>query len=175
MGWQDYHLHGFFFPHGKKTVEIGIPIDPPEDHPFLTGWEIKITDYFRVVGDKCRYDYDFGDDWHHELLLEAILLPDPLTPLPACIGGGRACPPEDCGGVNAYADLLELLRHPGSDEYDEMTGWLRGQAPDNIPFDSERFSPDQVRFDDPRKRWKTAFGNAGRPRTPGARAGKKGR
>jgi hypothetical protein len=175
MGWQDYHLHGFYFERGKRTVEIGIPVDPPEDRPFLNSWDAKVADYFRVPGDRCRYDYDFGDGWQHEILLEAILLTDLHAHLPVCIGGARAGPPEDSGGVYGYADILDLLKHPGSDEYEERTAWLRAQAPGNVPFDPERFSPEQIRFDDPHERWEIAFADADLPGIRSARPPKKGR
>jgi len=37
------------------------------------------------VGTEFEYVYDFGDDWEHDLLLEAILQPDPNIPYPRCI------------------------------------------------------------------------------------------
>jgi len=49
-------------------------------------------------GTEFEYVYDFGDDWEHDLLLEAILQPDPNIPYPRCIAGERNCPPEDVGG-----------------------------------------------------------------------------
>jgi len=50
--------------------------------------------------------YDFGDDWEHDLLLEAILQPDPNIPYPRCIAGERNCPPEDVGGSGGYENYL---------------------------------------------------------------------
>src|SRR5512145_790286 len=73
MGWQNYHLHDF-------QIDGQIYGDPADDE----------------FGD----EYDFGDSWQHTLTLEKILPPDAYKRLPLCLGGNRACPPEDVGGVN---------------------------------------------------------------------------
>jgi hypothetical protein len=66
------------------------------------------------VGDKFFYVYDFGDDWRHEIEIEAILPPAPNGYYPSCIAGARACPPEDCGGVPGYLRLLRPMALVGS-------------------------------------------------------------
>ena len=64
----------------------------------------------------------------------------------------RACPPEDCGGIWGYEELLEIIRNPKHEEYEVMLGWLGGE------FDSEHFDVEEVGFDDPEKCRKMAFG-----------------
>ncbi len=81
--------------------------------------------------------YDFGDDWQHDILLEAILLPEPDAFYPRCIAGARNGPPEDAGGPGGYADYLDALADPEHDEHENMLAW-RG------PFDSEAFSLDRI-------------------------------
>ncbi|MEA5569218.1 MULTISPECIES: IS1096 element passenger TnpR family protein [unclassified Anabaena] len=39
-----------------------------------------------------------GDNWQHQIRVEAILTPESNCFYPVCIDGKRACPPEDCGG-----------------------------------------------------------------------------
>ena len=46
------------------------------------------------------YVYDYGDSWRHAILVEKTL-DEVETPLPACLDGARACPPEDSGGPGA--------------------------------------------------------------------------
>ncbi|HSK29388.1 MAG TPA: plasmid pRiA4b ORF-3 family protein [Candidatus Limnocylindria bacterium] len=58
------------------------------------------------------YEHDFGDGWEHEILLEKVLTPESGVRYPGCIGGARACPPEDCGGVGGYANFLAAIRDP---------------------------------------------------------------
>ena len=89
------------------------------------------------MGTPFAYLYDFGDNWEHELLLEAILLPEPDAPYPTCIGGERRTPPEDVGGTHGYEEYLTVLADPEHKEHENMLQW-RG------PFDSELFSPAQV-------------------------------
>jgi hypothetical protein len=45
-----------------------------------------------------RYEYDFGDNWRHEVVIEKLLPIEAGIRYPKCIGGARACPPEDVGG-----------------------------------------------------------------------------
>lgn len=57
---------------------------------------------------------------------------------PRCLAGERACPPEDCGGVWGYENLLAMVRNPGHQEHKEMLEWLGGE------FDPDRFDVEQV-------------------------------
>ena len=68
-------------------------------------------------GSTFLYEYDFGDSWVHELVVEDILKRDPGKRYPACLAGKRACPPEDCGGTYGYAELLEIISDPEHEEY----------------------------------------------------------
>ena len=72
---------------------------------------------------------------------------------PKCIAGARACPPEDCGGIDGYQELLEIISDPKNDEYDEMITWLGGK------YNPEEFNPNKVKFDNPQTRWHKAFSN----------------
>jgi hypothetical protein len=158
MGWLDYHLHAFELkvPGATKRIQVGIP-DDEFDQPMAPGWEKAIKEYFVRPGITARYNYDFGDGWVHEVLLEGILLGQRSTRYPKCIAGERACPPEDCGGVPGYSDLLRVLRSPRRKEYQNIVAWLKGHAKNYYPYDPEHFDPKSVRFSDPRKRWVKAF------------------
>jgi hypothetical protein len=52
-----------------------------------------------------------------------------------CLGGSGACPPEDCGGVWGYTELLKALKNRKHPEYKSTKEWL-GRA-----FDPEVFEP----------------------------------
>jgi hypothetical protein len=155
MGWLDYHLHLFRVskPVTGKVVQIGIPDDDPfeGDEPILPGWEVPIASYFSHPGGVAQYDYDFGDGWEHELTLEAIVPRQQGKKYPLCLGGARACPPEDCGGVGGYEDLLTVIRTPAHEEHEDTLQWLGGR------FDPEKFDPRRVKFDDPARRYELAF------------------
>ena len=152
MGWEDYHLHEFRMtsPENGDKVRIGIP-DEDFDMEVLPGWKLKISDYFSMENNVADYLYDFGDDWEHKIQLEKIVPREKNVGYPVCIKGKRACPPEDCGGIGGYYLLLDIIKDPNHDEYEEMIEWLGGE------FDPEHFDTEEVRFDDPDKRFKIAF------------------
>jgi hypothetical protein len=154
MGWTNAHLHAFnmIHPETGESEEIGIPDDSDfAEIPMLAGWEENIADWFSKENMKADYNYDFGDDWNHEVVLEKILPKETGKKYPICLDGERACPPEDCGGVWGYEDLLETIRNPDHEEYENMMTWLgRG-------FDPDYFDPEKVKFNDPKKRLKNLF------------------
>jgi hypothetical protein len=163
MGWLDYHLHAFRIRQKYKSrmIEIGIPDDEFDEVVFLPGWEIPVREYFTEPGDTAEYEYDFGDGWEHEVLLEGILLKEKGTKYPRCIAGERACPPEDCGSVPGYYHLLGIIRDPTHEEYKETIAWLKGHAKSYYPYEPEEFHPDNVHFDNPKRRWQRAFSETG--------------
>lgn len=156
MGWMDSHLHAFRVVNPKtgEQDEIGIP-DDDGDLEFIPGWEVDIADYFSTENRTAGYEYDFGDDWEHSVVLEKILPSEKGFQYPVCLDGERSCPPEDCGGPPGYERFLEAIKNPRHKEHKSMLEWVGGG------FDPEDFKRDKVRFDDPVKRWKYAFGGGG--------------
>ncbi len=128
MGWDGYHLH--CFSRGCEELssesEDAFEADPKEARTLLRS-------VLRKEGEKLRYDYDFGDGWEHDILLEKVLPVDPSVKLPRCLTGKRACPPEDCGGPWRYAYILETLANPAHLDHEEMKEWMEDD------FDPERF------------------------------------
>ena len=110
-----------------------------------------MVEHFRAIGSTCVYEYDFGDGWVHEVLLEAMLLREPRRRYPRCLEGARACPPEDCGGVPGYYRLLEIMSDPSHEEYEDMLTWIGDR------YHCELFAAEEVKFDNPQRRWKNAF------------------
>jgi len=153
MGWADYHLHEFEItsPQSRGKTRIGIP-EGDFDREVLPGWKQKIADYFTQENRTANYMYDFGDGWEHKIELEKILPREKNVKYPTCIKGKRACPPEDCGGIGGYYNLLEIMGNPNHEEYDDMLEWLGEE------FDPEHFDINEVMFDDPNKRRKIAIG-----------------
>lgn len=119
MGWMDSHLHMFI--HGGESYGIS---DEFGELGMQDEKSIKISKLLSSEGDKIKYEYDFGDGWLHEVLLEKIQPFDAKMRLPKCLDGERACPPEDCGGASGYQNLLEVITDPDHPEFDEMTEWL---------------------------------------------------
>ena len=155
MGWLDYHLHVFRVqhPNTSEVVEIGIPDEGlfEDSLQALAGWETPVLSYLNEPGQRAGYEYDFGDSWNHQIILKEIVPREKDARYPLCVGGERACPPEDCGGIWGYEALLEVINDPAHEEHEEMLEWLGGQV------DPEQFDSATVKFDDPKKRWQIAF------------------
>jgi hypothetical protein len=131
MGWEDGHLHQFKV--GKTYYGVTYPDD--FDGMPKTRDERKASLEMLVSKPKGKfvYEYDFGDSWQHEIVLEKILPPEPGVRYPVCLEGKRACPPEDCGGAWGYGDLLDVLQDPQHPDHEDMREWLGGE------FDPEHF------------------------------------
>lgn len=62
----------------------------------------------------------------------------PNAVCPICVNGERACPPEDCGGIYGYEELLEVLAKPRHRRYRELREWA------GAGFDPGKFSIEAV-------------------------------
>ncbi len=121
MGWTDSHLHEFEVDgarYGLPNPDWGMEDVADESRAKL----------FRVTreGSRLGYTYDFGDEWRHDVTVEKALAPEAGTRYPTCIGGRRACPPEDVGGPWGYQDFLAAVSDPGHDEHEQWVEWVGG-------------------------------------------------
>ena len=126
MGWENYHIHAFQI--GKTSYGP----DPEGELGYADETKARLGDVARVR-TRIGYEYDFGDGWEHELVVEARAVAEADKTYPACIAGQGACPPEDCGGAYGFEQLKELLAGPPSAERDEMLDWAGGD------YDPARF------------------------------------
>ncbi len=127
MGWTNSHLH---------TFTDGMTDYAPEEleiEEAENSRKVKLSTILKKEKSKIRYEYDFGDGWNHEILLEKIIKEEVGGQIPCCIKGKRNCPPEDCGGVWGYVDLLQTISNPKHEDYKSMMEWLGGE------FDPEYF------------------------------------
>lgn len=110
MGWQDSHMHEFRVDARRSAVRSG-----------------RIGDVLTEVGSSLICTYDLGDGWEHGIVLEKRFSGGEDAEHPVCLDGRQSCPPEDCGGIPGYCDLLEVLRSPDDERYEEMREWV-GEA-----------------------------------------------
>ena len=127
MGWENYHLHLFRF--GKK--EYGIP-DPEYPSEMRNERGRRLREFLRDEGEMFEYQYDFGDNWEHDVVVERIVTGVEVTAA-RCLEGERSCPPEDVGSPSGYMEYLEALKDPSHPDHQQMVEW-RGPS-----FDPERF------------------------------------
>jgi hypothetical protein len=127
MGWTDSHLHAFRIGDAEYGMQLE---DFPEDE--LDETDFRVADVLKE-GDRFVYDYDFGDSWEHEVLVEKTHSIRLVLKFAVVIAGENACPPDDCGGISGYAELLEVLADPSSEEYEHFR--LRAGPFDPAVFD----------------------------------------
>jgi len=111
--------------------------------PFLTDFDeeegdegvnerdVRLDQVLIEVGDRLRYEYDFGDGWEHTIKLESIDGYDEGSSRARLVAGRRACPPEDCGGIGGYGQVLEALAAPDQADID-LLEWLGDYDPDGF-------------------------------------------
>lgn len=161
MGWTNSHLHQFVVRNikPKPTTEelrklfqteqwdkleqsmsrdrcISDPrmeLDGAEDER-----KVMLSELAPTVKSKFIYEYDFGDGWKHQIEVVKITPPAEGAQYPLCLKGKLACPPEDCGGIWGYYDMLKALKDPKHPQHEEFREWLGGK------FDPERFDIEQV-------------------------------
>jgi hypothetical protein len=141
MGWSDSHLHSFRV--GNREY---LPPDPEgpgglESLGDITGHDEgrhTLADLIASEGDSFEYTYDFGDNWEHDVLVVKIDSALKRLPRARCFHGERACPPEDCGSVPGYEEILEVLADPKHPQHAQWDDWLPPE------FDPARFDADAV-------------------------------
>ncbi len=133
MGWENYHLYQFTIGneyYGRNDAELG--------DDFIDDKRYKLSQVASAEKGKFLYEYDFGDSWVHEVLVEKILPLEEGKRYPVCIAGKMACPPEDIGGVWGYYTFLDAVKDPSHPEHETMTEWIGGD------FSPETFNPEAV-------------------------------
>jgi hypothetical protein len=127
MGWQDYHLH-YFEIDGQR---YGVP-DPEWEIDDIDEETVVLADLI-TVRTRFFYEYDLGDSWRHEVVVESHEAGPLILKFATCIDGQRACPPEDCGGTSGYRGFLEAISDPDHEQHADLVNWV------GRPFDPEHF------------------------------------
>jgi hypothetical protein len=128
MGWTNSHLHAFLV--GDKR--FGMQFDEfPEGEI-----DEKDVTVLQALRDQRRFvfEYDFGDGWEHEVVVEELTWSYYGLKFAVCIDGQNACPPEDVGGIPGYAYFLEAITDPDHEEHDSYLEWVGGSF-DPAEFD----------------------------------------
>lgn len=134
FGWTDSHLHVFESAGRRYSARSS---EATWGEPNGDESRVRLADLLGAPGDRLRYEYDFGDSWEHDIMVEQVV-PGDGAGVAVCVGGRRAGPPEDCGGVWGYAELCAILADPRHPEHDERMTWIGGR------IDPARFDPQEV-------------------------------
>ncbi|HTW18094.1 MAG TPA: plasmid pRiA4b ORF-3 family protein [Nocardioides sp.] len=108
MGWYDSHLHRFRTGTDHRSPSFITQFDLDEGEEGMLEDDVRLDQLLAEKGDELCYEYDFGDGWDHRLVVEEVLAEPPSAV--RCIGGRKACPPEDCGGIGGYEQLAAWVR-----------------------------------------------------------------
>lgn len=125
MGWTNSHLHQFSVGEPQKQAFYSLYRDEDYDLDVKDARKTQLKTIAPHVGDHFEYEYDFGDSWRHTIEVESISPPEAYVIYPVCLAGERAAPPDDCGGVHDYADLLKVLANKRHAEYQDSWEWVR--------------------------------------------------
>jgi hypothetical protein len=135
LGWTDSHLHVFEI--GAQRIAVPYHLEQLTDGQITrSGRLVRLADVIDHGVRRFDYEYDFGDSWHHSIAIDEVRDERDGDGGACCLGGARACPPEDCGGADGYARLLDILFDPRHPEFEEMRRWAGAFEPER--FDLKR-------------------------------------
>lgn len=131
FGWENAHLHQFKI---NENTCYSNDTEGIKEGMYKDSRAILIKDLINKNIKKFEYEYDFGDDWIHEVEIKKISKEKNVGIKAECVDGAMACPPEDCGGIWGYQELLEILADKKHPEYKDRLDWL------GVKFNPEKFS-----------------------------------
>jgi len=142
FGWDNSHLFEFTTPGRREEPIAGSPYDelPLFGEPVPDADRVRLSSYFVGRTRLCKYLYDFGDSWEHEVKLDRIV-EDEATFRRRLLGGARACPPEDIGGTWRYQNAVHILKtggDPEEDDPEELQEWLGDWDPEAFDFEKTK-------------------------------------
>lgn len=151
FNWQNYHLHEFyvydnkigvikdnewnmnhsaFNREGKKPILNIVSAEEAfnyrDDLPMKLDTEVKLSEFmpeFKLV----RYNYDFGDDWRHDIEVEKYIKKHDKN-YSICLDGEGTAPPEDVGGEGGYEQFLKVISDDTDPEHGHMVAWSKAQG-----------------------------------------------
>ena len=131
-GWGNYHLFDFSLPAGERIA--GLPDPDWDDEAVPDAFTVALSSALVEQG-VCRYVYDFGDHWEHTVRTEGIVESGERFHR-RLLGGARAFPPEDCGGVPGYERCVEVAR--GGEDDEGLREWFGDWDPEGFDLEAAR-------------------------------------
>jgi len=138
MGWTNTHLNEFQTQDGRRYKSTNPSFDDGWCDDAMGAENIRLHDLKRELEEKIVYIYDFGDRWTHCVHLEHCQQALCEHGVAVCLSGKHACPPENCGGIWGYYDILRAIKDPTHESHQEMIEWL------DPKFDPETFDIEHV-------------------------------
>ena len=146
FGWTNSHLYNF----DVNGILFSMPDKEFENNDLDV--KNKITEFLIEKGQKAFYTYDFGDNWEHEIKIVDVLKKEKGIRYPKCLDGRRNGPPEDCGGIPGYEDVIDALTGKDKSEHEDLLEWLGNYDPEKFDIDKINkaiLNPGKYLFEDP--------------------------
>ncbi len=120
MGWSNSHLHAFRV--GERRYGMNFD-DFPEGEI-----DEKTVTVLQALREERRFtfDYDFGDSWRHEVVIEELTSSPFGLKFAVCLDGANACPPDDVGGTGGYEEFLRAIADRTHEEHESYLEWVGG-------------------------------------------------
>lgn len=173
--WQDYHLHSFRGKRldGKERIYIEDPENSAEmmmpklvgfpdelmqrQDEFFDEYKTKLYQHLNPDYPRLRYDYDFGDNWEHDIVLESS--DHELTrKVPVVVAGKGMAPPEDSRGWIEHAEEIVSASKKSKFWQEWLAEWGEQTMEDffyySTVFLCEEFDPSEVKITNPTDRLK---------------------
>lgn len=88
--------------------------------------DIKLKHIIDEENEKMEFQYDFGDNWCFNIVLEKIFEDESISgkDLPRVIEGEGFGIIEDCGGIMGLEDIREAFKSKKGEDYEMYSNWL---------------------------------------------------
>lgn len=106
-----------------KDASIGL-IDEYADYLDYNADEEYLNEWLMEENQKIKYEYDFGDNWKHSIVLEKVLDATESVTYPRLITGEGAAPCDDCGGLWGYYAIVKAAKNPKDPDHEEAITWF---------------------------------------------------
>jgi len=120
MGWSNSHLHAFRV--GERRFGMNFDEFPEGEI------DEKTVTVLQALREERRFafDYDFGDSWEHEVVIEELTWSYFGLKFAVCLDGANACPPDDVGGTVGYEEFLTAIADRTHEEHKGYLEWVGG-------------------------------------------------
>ena len=115
--------------------------------------DVKLKWILDKVNEKMEFQYDFGDNWRFNVVLEKIFEDESISgrDLPRVIEGERFGIIEDCGGIIGLEDIKKAFEIKKGEDYEMYSNWLGTENLDlniseyvTVNFETVRTIVDQI-------------------------------
>ncbi|CAN5822608.1 plasmid pRiA4b ORF-3 family protein [soil metagenome] len=153
MGWQNYHLFEF----NLDGYRIGVIEENQKNNGYGSDQIICanttiLSDILSSENDVFNYTYDLGDCWLHEISMSMVSSREGVTSYPVCVDGELNCPPEDCGGIIGFYNILTVILDNKHPEYKKTRKWV-GKKYDPLIFNKDKINKQLKQLPEYIARW----------------------